>query len=382
MANKDYYEILGVEKGASDEEIKRAFRKKALKYHPDRNPDNKEAEEKFKEVNEAYQVLSDADKRRQYDQFGTTDFSGAGGFGGFDYSDFGGGGFGGFSDIFESFFGGGGGGFSSRRRPNGPQKGNDIEYTLSLKFEEAIFGVEKEISIDKNEQCEKCHGTGAKPGTSPITCDKCGGTGQVKTQRNTPLGSFVSVNTCDKCGGNGTIIKEHCTQCGGRGTVRKRKKIKINIPQGVDTGNILPIRGQGEPGKNGGPSGDLYINIVVESHPTFKREGINIYIDTHISFAKAALGVEIKVPTVDGPVKYKIPAGTQPGTVFRLRGKGVPKINSKLRGDQYVKVIVDIPKNLNDAQKKALLDFMEASGEKHQEDKKETFVDKIKHQFK
>lgn len=382
MASKDYYEILGLQKGASDEEIKKAFRKMALKYHPDRNPDNKEAEEKFKEVNEAYQVLSDPNKRSQYDQFGTTDFNGgAGGFGGFDFSDFGGGGFGGFSDIFENIFGGGGG-FSGRRRPNGPQRGADLEYTLRLKFDEAIFGVEKEISIDKNEKCEKCNGTGAKSGTSPVTCDKCGGSGQVKVQRNTPLGSFVSVGTCDKCGGQGTIIKEKCVHCGGKGTIRKRKKIKINIPAGVDTGNVLPIRGQGEPGKNGGPSGDLYVNIMVEPHPNFKREGINIYIDTHISFGKATLGAEIKVPTVDGSVKYKVPAGTQPGTVFRLKGKGVPRVNNKSRGDQYVKVVVDVPKNLNEAQKKAILDFMEASGEKYEGDKKESFVDKLKNSFK
>lgn len=355
----------------------------ALKYHPDRNPDNKEAEEKFKEINEAYQVLSDPNKRSQYDQFGTTDFNGgAGGFGGFDFSGFGGsGGFGGFSDIFENIFGGGGGGFSGRR-PNAPQRGDDLEYTLRLKFEEAIFGVEKEISIDKKEKCEKCNGTGAKEGTSPETCDKCGGSGQMRVQRNTPLGSFVSVTTCDKCGGTGKIIKEKCVHCGGNGTVRRRKKIKINIPAGVDTGNVLPIRGQGEPGKNGGPSGDLYINIMVEPHPNFKREGINIYIDTHISFGKAALGAEIKVPTVDGPVKYKVPAGTQPGTVFRLKGKGVPRINSKSRGDQYVKVIVDVPKDLNDGQKKAILDFMEASGEKFEGDKKESFVDKLKNSFK
>ncbi|WP_392486601.1 molecular chaperone DnaJ [Haloimpatiens sp. FM7315] len=379
MANKDYYEVLGIEKGASEEEIKKAFRKKALKYHPDRNAGNKEAEEKFKEVNEAYQVLSDPQKKSQYDQFGTTDFSGAGA-GGFDgFGDFAGG-FGGFGDIFDSFFGGGG--FSSRRSHNGPQKGDDLEYTLTLKFEEAIFGVEKEINLDKNEKCESCNGTGAKQGTKPVTCDKCRGTGQIKVQKNTPLGSFVTVTTCDKCGGKGHIIKEHCTHCGGRGTVRKRKKIKINIPAGVDTGNVLPIRGQGEPGKNGGPSGDLYINIIVQSHNRFKRDGINIYIDAHLSFAKAAFGTEIKVPTVDGSVKYKVPAGTQPGTVFRLKGKGVPRVNSKFRGDQYVKIVVDVPKDLNDNQKKALIDFMEASGEKYEADKKESFIDKIKNPFK
>lgn len=378
MANIDYYEVLGIDKNASDDEIKKAFRKKALKYHPDRNSGDKEAEEKFKEVNEAYQVLSDPKKREQYDRFGTTDFNaGAGGgysgFGGFDFSDFSEGfGGGGFGDIFDTIFGGGGG-FSSQSRPNGPQRGSDIRYDLNLTFNEAIFGVEKEISITKNEQCEECHGTGAKKGTSPITCDKCGGTGQIKVQRNTPLGSFVSVKPCDKCGGTGKIIKEHCDKCSGKGTVRKKKIIKINIPAGVDNGNILPLRGQGEAGKNGGPYGDLYVTISVKPDPRFKREGSDIYIDTHISFGQAALGAEIVVPTVDGNVKYKVPAGTQPGTVFRLKGKGVPKINSKLRGNQYVKVIVDVPKSLNSNQKKALINFMEASGEKHKEKKKGFF---------
>ncbi|MFD3157591.1 molecular chaperone DnaJ [Haloimpatiens sp. FM7330] len=378
MAKKDYYEVLGIEKGASDEEIKKAFRKAALKYHPDRNPDDKEAEEKFKEVNEAYQVLSDSQKRSQYDQFGTTDFNGAdggyGGFGGFDFSDMGG-----FSDIFDSFFGGG---FSSSRRRNGPQKGNDLEYDVTLTFEEAVFGVEKEILITKNEKCEKCNGTGAKSGTSPVTCDKCGGSGQVKVQRNTPLGSFVSVTTCDKCGGSGKIIKEKCAHCFGKGSIRKKKKIKVNIPAGVDNGNILPIRGQGEPGVNGGPAGDLYVNIRVRPHATFKRDGSNIHIDAHISFGKAVLGAEIKVPTVDGSVKYKVPSGTQSGTVFRLKGKGIPRVNSNGRGDQYVKVIVDVPKKLNDDQKRALIQFMEISGEKVEDEKKQSFMDKIKQSFK
>lgn len=376
MAKKDYYEILGIQKGASDDEIKKAFRKLALQYHPDRNAGDKEAEEKFKEINEAYQVLSDPQKRSQYDQFGTADFNG-GGFegGGFDFSDFGG-----FGDIFDSFFGGGFSG-SSRKRRNGPERGADIEYTVSLTFNEAVFGVEKEININRSEKCEHCEGTGAKPGSHPKTCDKCGGTGQIKIQRNTPLGNFVSMSTCDKCGGKGTIISDPCSFCGGSGRTRKQRKIKVNIPAGVDTGNVLPLRGQGEHGINGGPSGDLYINIKVAPHSVFKRKDFDIYIDTHISFAKAAMGTEIKVPTIDGDVKYEIPAGTQPGTIFRLKGKGVPRVNSYGRGDQYVNVVVDIPKSINQKQREALMAYMAASGDAEETSKK-SFKDKIKDSFK
>lgn len=374
MANKNFYDILGIQKGASEDEIKKAYRKLAMQYHPDRNQGNKEAEEKFKDINEAYQVLSDPQKKAQYDQFGTTDFNGAGGAGGFDFS-----GMGGFEDIFDSFFGG----FSSQRRKNGPERGADLEYTVSLSFEEAVFGVEKEISVSKNENCDTCNGTGAKPGTSPKTCDKCGGTGQVRYQRSTPLGSFVTTSTCDKCGGKGNIVDSPCTSCHGKGTVRKNKKIKIKVPAGVDTGNVLPLRGQGEPGKNGGPSGDLYVNIRVAPHQVFTRKGFDISIEEHISFGKAALGTEIRVPTIDGDVKYKVPAGTQPGTIFRLKGKGVPKVNGHGRGDQYVKLIVDVPKNLDDKQREALIAFMEATGEKISEgNNKESFVDKIKKNFK
>lgn len=356
MAKKDFYEILGLQKGASDEEIKKAFRKLAIKYHPDKNQGDKEAEEKFKEINEAYQVLSDPQKKAQYDQFGTTDFNG----GGFDPSGFDFSGFGGFGDIFDSFFGGFGGG---GRRRNGPQKGEDVEYAINLTFEEAMTGIEKEINITKSETCETCKGSGSKPGSHSKTCTKCGGTGQVKVQRNTPLGSFVSVNTCDECNGKGTVVTDPCPECKGRGILRKSKKIKVNIPAGVDTGNVIPIRGQGEAGVNGGPPGDLYVAIRVMPHPFFKRKGDDIYVDTHISFAKASLGIELKVRTIDGEVKYTVPAGTQPGTVFRLKGKGAPHVNGRGRGDQYVNVVVDIPKSLNQKQKEALVAYMEASGE-------------------
>ncbi|EJO5347209.1 molecular chaperone DnaJ [Clostridium botulinum] len=380
MPSKDYYAVLGIQKGASEQDIKKAFRKLAIKYHPDKNKGNKEAEEKFKEINEAYQVLSDPQKKAQYDQFGTTDFNGAGGFdpsgfGGFDFSDLGG-----FGDIFDSFFGGG---FSSGgRRKNGPQRGADIETAINLTFEEAVFGTEKEISVNKHENCDTCNGTGAKPGTSPKTCDKCGGSGRIRVQKNTILGSMVTETSCDKCGGSGRVIENPCNKCHGNGKIRKNKKIKVKIPAGVDTGNVIPLRGQGEPGNNGGPTGDLYINIRVASHSIFKRKGFDIYIEKHISFAQAALGVEIKVPTVDGEVKYEVPAGTQPGTVFRLKGKGVPRINSTARGNQYVTIIVDIPKKLNNKQKEALTMYMEASGETVSGKEKDNIFEKIKKGFK
>lgn len=370
MANKDYYEILGLSKGASDDDIKKAFRKLAIQYHPDKNKGDKEAEEKFKEINEAYQVLSDPEKKSQYDQYGTTDFQG--GFnGGFDFSDMGG-----FGDIFDSFFGGG---FSNnRRRKGGPEKGADMEVTLKLTFEEAVFGVEKEVSINRHENCETCSGTGAKPGTSPKTCDKCGGSGQIRVQRNTPLGSFVSMSTCDKCGGKGKLVSDPCPTCKGTGKERKSRKIKVNIPAGVDNDNVIPLRGQGEHGANGGPPGDLYINLRVASHPVFKRKGFDIYMDTHISFGQAALGSELKVPTVDGDVKYSIPQGTQPGTVFRLKSKGVPRVNSSGRGDQYVNIVVDVPKTLSEKQREALRLYMEASGEEFDDGKKSnSFMGKI-----
>ena len=359
MANKDYYEVLGLQKGASEDEIKRAFRKLAVKYHPDRNQGNAEAEEKFKEINEAYQILSDPEKKAKYDQFGSAAFDGSGGFGAGGFSGFDGFDMGGFGDIFESFFGGGG---SSSRR-NGPVRGNDIEYTITLTFEEAVFGVEKEISVTRSENCEHCNGSGAEPGTNVKTCPTCGGSGQVRVQRQTPLGSFVSTSTCDHCHGSGKITETPCKECRGKGHIRKTRKIKVNIPAGVDTGNVMPLRGQGEHGLRGGSPGDLYVKINVTPSKTFTRKGNDVYIDAHISMAKAALGTEITVATVDGNVKYTVPAGTQSGTMFRLKGKGIQRVNSSGKGDQYVKVIVDIPKSLNKAQEEALYAFMKASGE-------------------
>ncbi|WP_040195035.1 molecular chaperone DnaJ [Clostridium culturomicium] len=359
MANKDFYEVLGIDKSASDEDIKRAFKKLALKYHPDRNQGDAEAEEKFKDINEAYQVLSDPEKRQRYDQFGTADFNGAGG--GFDGFDFGG--FGGFGDIFGDIFGGGFGGFGGGGAKNGPRKGADLEYDLTLTFEEAMTGCEKEIKVTRREKCETCGGSGAKAGTSPKTCSKCGGRGRIQVQRRTPLGVMSTTTTCDACHGEGKIIEEPCQTCKGSGKERKTRSITINIPAGVDTGNVMPLRGQGEAGENGGPAGDLYINIRVMTHKTFKRKGNDIHMETHISFGKAVLGTDIKVPTIDGDVTYKVPAGTQSGTIFRLKGKGVPRVNSAGRGDHYVKVIVDVPKSLNGEQEEALKAFMNACGE-------------------
>ena len=360
MAKRDLYEVLGLQKGADEKEIKSAFRKLAIKYHPDKNPGDKEAEEKFKEINEAYQVLSDPQKKAQYDQFGTTDNNaygqGAGSYGAQDFGDIG--------DIFESFFGGGFGGGGGQRRRTGPRRGADLEYNLDLTFEEAVFGVEKDITITRTEDCDVCNGSGAKKGTHPETCKTCHGSGAVRTQRQTLFGNMVQEAVCPTCGGTGEIVSDPCDVCKGKGQVRQRRKISVNIPAGVDTGNVMPLRGQGDKGAKGGSQGDLHIVIKVKPHKFFKRRGNDIYVDAHINIAEAALGKEISVPTIDGDVSYDVPAGTQSGTLFRLKSKGVPLVNSKsnVRGDQYVNVIVDVPKKLNDAQKEALYQFMEASG--------------------
>jgi molecular chaperone DnaJ len=361
MAKRDYYEVLGLQKGASEDEIKKAFRKLAIKYHPDKNQGDKESEEKFKEINEAYQVLSDPQKKAQYDQFGTTDFNGQGQGGGFDPSDFGG-----FGDIFETFFGGGGGfGGGGQRRRTGPRRGADLEYAMDLTFEEAVFGVEKEVSVMRTENCDVCEGSGAKKGSHPATCPTCHGSGTVRVQRQTLFGNMVQETVCSTCQGTGEVISDPCDNCKGKGQVRQRRKILVSVPAGVDTNNVIPLRGQGDQGAKGGPAGDLHIVLRVKPHKTFVRKGNDIYVDTHIGFSDAALGKEITVPTVDGDVSYEIPEGTQSGTLFRLKGKGVPFVNSRnnARGDQYVNVIVDIPKKLNDRQREALYMFKEASGE-------------------
>lgn len=364
---RDYYEVLGVSKGASDDELKKAFRKEAKKYHPDLHPGDKEAEAKFKEVNEAYEVLSNPEKRQKYDQFGHAGVDpnfGAGA---------GGSGFGDFGDIFSDIFGGFGGGFGGGRR-NGPKRGNDVRQVVNISFEEAAFGCKKKINITKMDSCDTCHGTGAKPGTSAETCRRCGGTGQIQTQQRTILGYMTNVTTCPDCNGTGKIIKEPCRDCRGTGKVRKSKTVEINIPAGIDDGQTIQLTGQGEPGSQGGPAGDLLITVRVRPHEMFKRRDNDIYLEMPISFVQAALGATLTVPTLDGAVEYDIPEGTQSETRFRLRGKGVPFIRGKGRGDQYVTVRVEVPKNLSSKQKELLKEFDEDSNYKQ----KKSFAEKMK----
>lgn len=369
MANKDYYEVLGLTKGATEEEIKRAFRKLAIKYHPDRNEGDKTAEDKFKEINEAYQVLSDPQKKAQFDQFGTTDFGGfgqgGGGYAGYDFDGFD------MGDIFSQFFGGFTGQSGRTQNPNAPRRGEDIEYYLDLSFEEAVFGSKKEIQVNIEDTCETCEGTGARKESGKRTCSKCHGSGRIRSQRQTMFGNMMTETICDVCHGEGVIIDEPCPTCRGKGRVRTQRKITVNIPKGVDNNNVIPLRGQGNSGYKGGPAGDVMLILRVKPSDIFVRKGNNVFIDKHIDIAQAALGMETRVPTVDGEVSYKIPAGTQSGTVFRLKGKGVPFVNSKneQRGDQFVNVIVDTPQKLNEAQKEALRAYLEAAGLSTQEKK-------------
>lgn len=361
---RDYYEVLGVQKGATDQEIKKAYRKLAKANHPDLNPGDKAAEARFKEINEAYEVLSDSTKRSRYDQFGFAgvdpSYGGGGsGFGGgfsgdFDFGDLG--------DIFGSFFGGGFGGGSARTR-SGPQRGESLRMGLTITFEEAAFGCEKEVSLDRVEQCEACGGSGAAPGTSPETCSNCGGSGTVQQRRQTPMGVFATTSPCPRCGGKGKIIASPCSSCGGSGQNRKRKTVKVSIPAGIDNGQIISLRGQGNAGKNGGPAGDLQIVITVQPHQLFQRDGSDVYCDAPITFTQAVLGGELEIPTIDGKVKYDIPEGTQTGTTFRLRGKGIPELRGRGRGDQYVTVQVKVPASLTNQQRDALQAFAEAMGE-------------------
>ena len=358
MADKrDYYEVLGLSKSASEDEIKKAYRKLAKQYHPDMNPGDAVAEGKFKEVNEAYDVLSDPDKKAKYDQYGHAAFDPASGFGG------GAGGFGfdGFdiSDIFSSFFGGGA---SSSRRRNGPVRGDDVRLRVVLDFDEAVFGCKKEVQYQRVQKCADCNGTGAAPGTSPATCPDCGGRGQINVQQRTPFGVMQSSRACDRCRGTGKIVETPCKNCRGGGFVRATKKLEVAIPAGIDDGQGIALRGEGSDGRNGGAPGDLTISVSVRPHAFFERDGYDIYCDVPITFADAALGAEIEVPTLYGNEKLKIPEGTQTGTAFTLRGKGVQMVNSKNRGNMYITAVVEVPKGLNREQKELLKRFRDSCG--------------------
>lgn len=377
MAQKrDYYEVLGVSKSATDAELKKAYRQIAKKYHPDLNPGDKEAEAKFKEANEAYEVLSDPQKRQQYDQFGHAAFENGGAGAGYGaYGDFGG-----FSDIFDSFFGGGFSSFGGRSRKNGPQKGRDLHKSVTVTFREACFGVKKEISILKFESCDKCGGTGAKQGTSPEQCPVCHGSGQVSQTQRTPFGAFQTSSPCSHCGGSGQIIKDPCKACGGSGQVRKTKTLEINIPKGIDDGQTLTIRGEGEPGKRGGPNGDLYLEIRVQRDKIFQRDGYDVYVELPVTFAEAALGAKLVVPTIDGKIELSVPEGTQPDAKFVLKGKGIPYLRGSGRGNQYVIVKLEIPKRLSQKQKKLLQEF-DSACESTNHSQKKTFMETIKDMF-
>ncbi|MEA5136970.1 MAG: molecular chaperone DnaJ [Candidatus Fimivivens sp.] len=375
MAEKqDFYEVLGVSKGASDDEIKKAYRKLAKQYHPDMNPGDKKAEAKFKEVGEAYEILSDPQKRARYDQFGHAGVdpsygAGAGGFGGgFEDIDLG--------DLFGSFFGGFGG--STRtRNPNGPIRGRDIGLTLSLSFEEAALGCQKDISVPHLETCDTCAGSGAKKGTSPEVCPTCGGSGSIRATERTMLGTMQVQKTCPHCGGKGKVIKDPCPDCSGQGRVRKQRKLTVTVPAGINHGQTFTLRGQGDSGLNGGPAGDANITVSVRPDSVFERDGYDIWCDIPITFMQAALGDEITVPTLEGKVKYTIPEGTQPQTVFRLKGRGVPFINGRGKGDQFVRVTVEVPKSLNNKQRQALRDFEGTLSDRNYE-KRKSFFDRIK----
>lgn len=368
LSKRDYYEILGIERTATKEEIKKAYRKLARKYHPDVNKEA-DAEEKFKEVKEAYEVLSNEQKRAQYDQFGHAGTQSSGFGGAHDFS--------GFGDIFDMFFGGG-----SRSNPNAPRQGADLQYTMTLEFEEAIFGKSTEITIPKEEACETCNGSGAKPGTKPDTCHYCHGTGEISTEQATPFGRIVNRRACHHCQGTGHIIKEKCQTCHGKGTVRKHSKIKVNIPAGIDEGQQIRVSGKGEPGINGGPPGDLFVVVRIKPHEFFKREGDHIFLELPITFAQAALGDEIEVPTVHGKVSFKIPPGTQTGKTFRLRGKGVPNVRGFGQGDQHVQVRVVTPTKLTSRQKEILREFNQIENNQPISETEDSIFQRFKKAFK
>lgn len=364
MAEKrDFYEVLGVKKGVSEDELKKAYRKLAKENHPDLHPGDKECEARFKEINEAYEVLSDPDKRAKYDQFGhaafdpSQGFGGGGGFGGFE-------GFGGFGDIFSDIFGGGFGfGGGGGRNPNAPRKGDNLRATVNIKFEEAAFGVKKDVFVSKIEQCPDCKGTGCDEGTTAEVCPDCKGTGTVMSTKRTPFGMVQSSEQCPKCKGRGKIIHSPCKTCRGMGSVRRQHKVSVSIPAGIDDGQTISLKGQGNAGLNGGPAGDLLITVLVQPHARFERDGASILLDQEISFAQAALGAEVEVPTLDGKVKLNIPEGTQSGTTFRLKGKGVPFLRNGGRGDQFVTVNVAVPRGMTSTQKDALRQYAETMGE-------------------
>lgn len=380
---RDFYEVLGVSKGCSDDELKKAYRQLAKKYHPDLNPGDKEAEQKFKEVGEAYEVLSDKSKRARYDQFGHAGVDpsyGAGAGGGGAY---GGAGFGGMDfdlgDIFESFFGGGfGSSRGSARAANGPIRGNDLRISLPLSFLEAAHGCKKEIDVTHYESCSDCGGTGCKSGTSAETCPDCHGTGSIKTTQRTPLGMMSQSRVCSRCGGKGKIIKEPCKTCGGTTRVRKTKRLEISVPAGIDDGQTFVVRGQGDSGLNGGPAGNINVTVSVRPDPLFERDGYNVWCEIPITFTQAVFGAEITVPTIDGKAKYNIPEGTQPATVFRLKGKGIPFVNGRGKGDQYVRVTVEVPTNLSSSQKNSLKDFDKTLSDESNYKKRKTFFDSLK----
>lgn len=384
-SKRDYYEVLGVSKGASDDELKKAYRKLAKQYHPDMHPGDKEAEAKFKEASEAYAVLSDADKRRQYDQFGHAAFEGgAGGGGGFDFSGMD------FSDIFGDIFGDFFGGGARSRASNGPMRGQNVRTSVRITFEEAAFGCHKEMELVLKEECETCHGSGAKPGTSKVTCSKCGGKGRVVMTQQSLFGMMQNVTTCPDCQGTGQIIKEKCTDCHGTGYIARKKHIVVDIPAGIDNGQSVRIREKGEPGINGGPRGDLLVEVRVSAHPIFQRQGYDIYSNAPISFAQAALGGEVIIDTLDGKVSYNVKAGTQTDTRIRLKGKGIPSLrNQNVRGDHYVTLVVQVPTGLSGKAKDALRTFdmetgntLKPGGTKVKEEKKKKgFGERVRDAF-
>lgn len=374
MAKRDYYEVLGVSKQASADELKKAFRKMARQYHPDANPDKKDTEEKFKEIAEAYEVLSDPEKRANYDRFGHAANNGQG-FGGFE-GGFGGGfgDLGGLGDIFDMFFGGGG------RNRRGPEKGSDLRLDMEISFEEAAFGLEKDIKVPRNEECGTCGGTGAAPGTKAQACSACNGSGQIQYAQNTPFGRVVQSRTCDRCRGAGKIIEKPCPTCHGAGQVRKTRSIHVKIPAGVDSGTRLRVSGEGESGLRGGPRGDLYVYIYVKAHKFFRREGNDVIVEIPVSFSQAALGDEIEVDTLDGKARVKVPEGTQSGSVFRLRGRGIPDLHGHGRGDQHVRVKVVTPTRLTEKQKELMLEFARLGNENPAPGEK-GFFEKVKGAF-